>query len=76
VSKKPLKAIIEAILFASDEPVALERLADAAGEGVTVRGVRDAVRQLVEEYDATGRSPSRRSPAACNCSRGRSTTRT
>jgi len=35
MSKKPLKAIVEAILFASDEPVAVKRLADAAGEGVT-----------------------------------------
>jgi len=56
VSTKPLKAIVEALLFASDEPVTLERLADAAGEGVTAGEVRDAVRQLVEEYDATGRA--------------------
>ena len=56
MSKKPLKAIVEAILFASDEPVAVERLADAAGEGVTAHEVRDAIRQLVEEYDAAGRA--------------------
>ncbi len=56
MSKKPLKAIVEAILFASDEPVAVQRLADAAGESVTVQGVRDAVQQLIEEYDATGRA--------------------
>lgn len=56
MSKKPLKAIVEAILFASDEPVDLERLADAAGDDVTVGQVREAVRQLVEEYDSGGRA--------------------
>ena len=56
MSKKPLKQIVEAILFASDEPVPPERLADAAGDDVTVREVREAVRQLIEEYDSTGRA--------------------
>jgi len=56
MSETPLKTIVEALLFASDEPVPVERLADAAGEDVTVDQVRQAVGDLVQEYDATGRA--------------------
>jgi len=56
MSEKPLKSIIEAILFATDEPLSADRLADAAGEDVTVGLVREAVQALVQEYDATGRA--------------------
>jgi segregation and condensation protein B len=56
MSETPLKTIVEALLFASDEPVPVERLADAAGEEVTVDQVRQAVGDLVQEYDATGRA--------------------
>lgn len=56
MSNTPLKQIIEAVLFASDEPVPVERLADVAGDDVTVEAVREAVRQLIQEYDATGRA--------------------
>jgi segregation and condensation protein B len=56
MSETPLKTIVEALLFASDEPVPVERLADAAGEDVTVEQVRQAVGDLVQEYDATGRA--------------------
>ena len=56
MSETPLKTIVEALLFASDEPVPVERLADAAGEEVTVEQVRQAVGDLVQEYDATGRA--------------------
>jgi segregation and condensation protein B len=55
VSEPPLKTIIEAILFASDEPVSDDRLADAAGEDVTVGAVRGAVRELQSDYAAAGR---------------------
>jgi len=55
VSEPPLKTIIEAILFASDEPVSDDRLADAAGEDVTVGAVRAAVGELQSDYAATGR---------------------
>jgi segregation and condensation protein B len=56
VSETPLKTIVEAILFASDEPVPIDRLADAAGDDVTVDQVREAVRELTAEYDAAARA--------------------
>ncbi len=52
----PLKTIIEALLLASDEPVGADRIAEAAGEDVTVGMVRGAVAELVAEYDARGRA--------------------
>ena len=52
----PLKTILEAVLFASDEPVSAERLAEAAGQDVTVGMVRQAVADLVSDYDAHGRA--------------------
>ena len=56
MSELALKSIVEAILFASDEPVPVDRIADAAGEDVSVDQVREAVRALVDEYDAAGRA--------------------
>jgi len=56
MAEATLKHIVEAILFSSDEPVSVERLADAAGDGVTPAQVREAVDELVAEYDATGRT--------------------
>jgi len=56
MSQPPLKTIIEAILFASDEPVSEDRLADAAGEDVTVGMVREAIQALRQEYEASGRA--------------------
>jgi len=56
MSETPLKTIVEAILFASDEPVPLDRLADAAGEGITADAVRQAAGELMQDYDATGRA--------------------
>jgi len=56
MSDVPLKTILEAILFASDEPVSDDRLADAAGEGVTVGAVREAIKELAAEYESTGRA--------------------
>ena len=56
MSQPPPKTIIEAILFASDEPVSEDRLADAAGEDVTVGMVREAIQALRQEYEASGRA--------------------
>jgi segregation and condensation protein B len=56
MSEPQLKSIVEAMLFVSDEPVSDDRLAGAAGENVPAAEVRDAVRQLNEEYAATGRA--------------------
>jgi segregation and condensation protein B len=55
MNEPPLKTIVEAILFASDEPVSDDRLAVTAGDDVTVGAVREAVRQLNDEYAAAGR---------------------
>ena len=56
MSETPLKTIIEAILFASDQPVSADRLADAAGEDVTVGMIKKAVEELLADYDAQGRA--------------------
>ena len=56
MSEPSLKTILEAVLFASDEPLAVERLADAAGDEVGVDQVREALRELAAEYDAAGRA--------------------
>ncbi|HUS44674.1 MAG TPA: SMC-Scp complex subunit ScpB [Phycisphaerae bacterium] len=56
MSKQPLKSVIEAILFTSDEPLSADRLADAAGEDVTVGLVRKATQELAADYEATGRA--------------------
>jgi segregation and condensation protein B len=56
MSEPPLKTILEAILFTSDEPVSAERLAEAAGDAVTPAAVREALTQLRDEYAAAGRA--------------------
>jgi segregation and condensation protein B len=56
MSDKPLKMIVEACLFASEDPVSAERLAEAAGEGIGLAAVRDAVLELVADYEAQGRA--------------------
>jgi len=56
MSETPLKTIIEAILFASDQPVSADRLADAAGEGVAVGMVKRCVEELLADYDTQGRA--------------------
>ena len=56
MADKPLKTILEAILFASDQPVSADRLADAAGEDVTVGMIKKAVEELLADYDAQGRA--------------------
>jgi segregation and condensation protein B len=56
MSEPNLKSIVEALLFVSDEPISDTRLADAVGEDAAVDAVRDAVRQLNEDYAAGGRA--------------------
>jgi segregation and condensation protein B len=56
MSEPALKTILEAILFAMDEPTSPDALAEAAGEGVTAEDVRIAIDQLREEYTASGRA--------------------
>ena len=46
-----LTALIEAILFASDEPVPTTRL--TVGLGVTEREIQDAASELDKEYEST-----------------------
>lgn len=56
MAETPLKTIIEAILFASDQPTSADRLADAAGEDITVGMVKKCVEELLADYDAHGRA--------------------
>jgi segregation and condensation protein B len=56
VDEARLKSIIEALLFASDEPLSAGRLADVVGDGATSARVRRAVEALVEEYKNEKRS--------------------
>jgi segregation and condensation protein B len=56
VDEARLKSIIEALLFASDEPLSAGRLADVVGDGATPARVRGAVEALVEEYKNENRS--------------------
>ncbi len=56
MADEPLKTIVEAVLFASDEPTSAASLAEAAGDDVTVGMVRAAVDELVADYDAQGRA--------------------
>jgi len=44
-----LKAIVEALIFASELPLNIEKLADVL-EGVEKRDIRDCLSRLVEEY--------------------------
>ncbi len=56
MADESLKTIVEAILFASDEPTSAASLAEAAGDDITVGMVRKAVDDLVADYDAQGRA--------------------
>jgi segregation and condensation protein B len=51
-----LKRIVEALLIASDQPVAAARLARVIGGGVDVRRVRRVIDALREEYDSQQRA--------------------
>ena len=50
----PLKSLIEALIFVSQEPLTLERL-QAVVEGVPAEEIRAAVDELAAEYGAEGR---------------------
>lgn len=56
MSEPLLKTIVEAILFAADQPTSADRLAQAAGDEITVGAVKEAVAELVAEYDEQGRA--------------------
>lgn len=49
------KRIVEAILFAADSPVSLDRLVEIVGDG-TRSDVRSAIDELNDEYDREGHS--------------------
>ncbi len=46
----PLRQVVEAILFAADEPVGIDKIARAAGSRIRREAVREAIEQLQEEY--------------------------
>ncbi|MDZ7372531.1 MAG: SMC-Scp complex subunit ScpB [candidate division KSB1 bacterium] len=50
-----LKPIVEAIIFASDEPVSVQRIVQLI-EGSTAKRVQEAIDSLNREYAVTGRS--------------------
>ncbi|MBI4563275.1 MAG: SMC-Scp complex subunit ScpB [Planctomycetes bacterium] len=50
-----VKQAVEAVLFASDEPVSVGKLHELI-PGAKPADIREAVRQLKEEYDAAGRA--------------------
>jgi len=50
------KQIVEALLFASDQPVATARMAQILGRGVDGKAVRDFIKELNGEYVEQGRA--------------------
>ncbi|MBM4086906.1 MAG: SMC-Scp complex subunit ScpB, partial [Planctomycetes bacterium] len=54
-SPEQVKRIVEALLFATDEPVPVRKLAEIAG-AADVREVKDAVEALRKEYDEQNRA--------------------
>ena len=50
-----LKAVIESLLFAADGPVSADRLQSALGEEIPRKEITDAIGDLREEYERTGR---------------------
>ncbi|MBI3603582.1 MAG: SMC-Scp complex subunit ScpB [Nitrospirae bacterium] len=54
MEERELKAILESLLFVSHGPVAVDRLASVL-EGVPKAEVRQALRQLQEDYERAGR---------------------
>jgi len=54
MEKNEIKAVVEAILFVSDAPQPLNRLVEVLG-GVPQSKVKDALRELSEEYENSGR---------------------
>jgi len=50
----PLKALVESLIFVSQEPVTLERL-QAIIEGASAEEIQAAVDELVREHEADGR---------------------
>ncbi len=50
-----LKPIVEALIFASEEPISAQRIANMI-DGVTPKRVLQAIEELNREYDETGRS--------------------
>jgi len=51
-----LKRVVEALLFASKEPLKIRKIAEIIGDGVAASDIRRAIRELQDEYEQTGRS--------------------
>ncbi|MDR1314083.1 MAG: SMC-Scp complex subunit ScpB [Deltaproteobacteria bacterium] len=52
----PLKTIVEGVLFAAETPLDAEKLHATVEGEATLEEVREAVRDLKEEYDSSGRA--------------------
>jgi len=50
----PVKSVVEALLFVSEEPLPFERIREAAG--AETEAVKTALKELAEEYDRDGRA--------------------
>ena len=50
-----IKKIVEALLFAVNEPISLRKIIDII-EGVDSKDIREAIKQLREEYDSSDRA--------------------
>ena len=51
MDKEELKALLEALIFAADHPVSMDRLAGVV-EGTERDAIREALNELVEEYSS------------------------
>lgn len=56
MSDLPLKTILEGLLFVADEPLSLERLAQAFEEELPPERLARAVDELINEYEELGRA--------------------
>lgn len=52
----PIKTIIEGLLFVADEPLTLEKLAQAFEEEISPERMARAVDELINEYEEMGRA--------------------
>ncbi len=53
-SPDEVKRIVEAVLFATQEPISVRKLSDIVGD-TDVKGIQEVIQQLREEYDSHAR---------------------
>ena len=55
MENEQLKAVIESLLLAADAPVSADRLRNAVGDEIPRKQITDALGELRDEYERTGR---------------------